>query len=172
MQSASTRSVPNVIAGGTRRVCAAVATACLLPYLTGCYVSRPTVAAAVSPDTEISLAITDAGRVALGERLGSGVLRINGRLVAAPDTAFRIRVLSLEFLNGDKTHWAGEEIRVPSSYVGNVSSREFSRTRTLLAAGIVVGALAVAIATTSLVGGGSESEGPKEPPGGQSTRSP
>ena len=153
-------------------MCAAVAAACLLPYLTGCYVSRPTVAAAVSPGTELSLAITDAGRVALGERLGSGVLRINGRLVAPPDTAFRVRVLSLEFLNGEKTHWAGEEIQVPSSYVANISSREFSRTRTWLAAGIVVGAVAVVVATTSLVGGGSESEGPKVPPDGQTTRSP
>jgi hypothetical protein len=164
--------MPNANALLTRRICATAVLACLFPYLAGCYTTRPVTTAAVPSGSEVSLAINDAGRVGLGERLGSGVRRINGRLVVNADTAFRVRVASLDFLSGEKSHWAGEEIQVPRSFVSTVSTRELSRTKSWLAVALVVGVLAATIATVSVVGGGSESENPKEPPPGQSTRIP
>lgn len=158
-------------AGRMRRTCAIVTAVVLLPYLTGCYTYRQGVASTVPAGTEVSLTITDQGRVGLGERMGAGILRVNGKLVDEPDTAYVVRVESIDFINAGTTHWAGEEIRMPKDYVGSVSTREFSQSKTWITAGIVVAALALAIGTVAIVGSGTEGDDSKPPGGdGQTSR--
>jgi hypothetical protein len=155
-----------------RRTCAALTAACLFPFFTGCYTYTRSVSGSVAPGTDVSLAITDQGRVGLSERMGSGVLRVNGRVVNPGDSSWVVRVSSVEMVAGGKSHWAGEEVQLPRSYVGDVATREFSRKKTWLAVGVTVGALALTISAVSLIGGGFEgSDTPSAPPG-QSMRSP
>jgi hypothetical protein len=158
--------------GQSRRACALAAAMALFPFLNGCYNYKRSVTTAIDPGTEVSLTITDQGRVSLGERFGRGVLRVNGRLVNPADTAWVVQVSSVETITGGKSHWSGEEVRLPRAYVGDVATREFSRQKTWLAVGVAVGAVVVAIAAGSLIGGGVEGTDVKEPPDGQTSRSP
>jgi hypothetical protein len=160
---------------GMRRLGAVAAAVSLLPGLDGCYTYKQSVTTAVQPGADVSLTITDQGRVGLGNRLGRGVLRVNGRVVNSRDSSdsvWVVQVSSVEMLAGQKTHWAGEEVRLPREYVSDVATREFSRGRTWLAVGVTVAAVALAIGTASLVAGGSESDDTKPPPDGQTSRSP
>lgn len=155
-----------------RQISAAASAACLFPFLTGCYSYTKAVTGAVPPGTDVSLAITDQGRVGLSERIGSGVLRVNGQVVNPADSTWVVRVSSVEMMTGGKSHWAGEEVQLPRSYVSDVATREFSRKKTWLAVGVTVGALALIVGAVSLIGGGFEgSDSPSVPPG-QSMRSP
>ena len=141
-----------------RRARTAITGVFVLPYLTGCYTYRQGVGSGVAPGTDVSLTITDEGRVGLGQRMGAGILRVNGKLVDHPDTSYVVRVSSIDFINAGTSHWSGEEIRMPKDYVGSVSTREFSRNKTWLTVGIVAGALALGIATVALVGSGTEGD--------------
>jgi hypothetical protein len=100
------------------------------------------------------------------------VLRVNGQVVDPGDSTWVVRVSSVETMAGGKSHWAGEEVQLPRSYVSDVATREFSRKKTWLAVGVTVGALALVVGAVSLIGGGFEgSDNPSVPPG-QSMRSP
>ena len=155
-----------------RQACATSIAASMLPYLTGCYTYKRVDASPLPQGSEVSLTITDQGRVGLGDRLGTGVLRVNGRVVNPPDSTWVVRVSSVDMLAGGKSHWSGEEVRLPRSYVSEVATRELSQKKTWLAVGIAVGAVVVAIGAATLIGNGYEGSDPEPPPVGQSSRSP
>ncbi len=155
-----------------RRACATAVAASLFPFLNGCYTYKRVAATQPPQGTEVSLTITDQGRVGLGDRMGSGVRRVNGRVVNPSDSAWVVRVSSVEMLAGGKSHWSGEEVRLPRAYVGEVATREFSRKKTWLAAGITIGALAATIGAVSLIASGYEGSDTKPPPDGATSRSP
>ena len=138
---------------------ALVAVVVLLPNVTGCYESLAVQTSAVPAGTEVSLAITDRGRVALGPQMGEGVVRLNGRVAEASDSAYVVRVSSVEYLASPTGHWTGEEIKVPRDDVASVAERRLSRKRSWLMAGIVVGAIVVVSAAIKIIGGGSVSDG-------------
>jgi len=155
-----------------RRTCAAAVAALLFPFLNGCYTYQRVATPQLPQGTDVSLTITDQGRVGLGDRMGAGVMRVNGRVVDPSDSAWVVHVSSVEMLAGGKSHWSGEEVRLPRAYVGEVSTREFSRKKTWLAAGITIGAVAATIGAVSLITGGYEGSDPKPPPDGATSRSP
>jgi hypothetical protein len=141
----------------------------LLPIATGCYSYRTVPSEAVSPGTPISLGITDRGRVAIGELVGPGALRIEGTLVERTDSLFVVRVSEVDYLDGRSTKWSGETVRVPRDYVGTVGERNFARGRTWLAAGAVTALTAAAVVAITLSVTGTDDGGTKvpPPPGGQ-----
>jgi hypothetical protein len=150
-----------------RRIKALVAAMVLLPGATGCYESLAARTAVVPPGTRVSLAITDRGRVALGPKMGEGVLRLNGTVAQASDSMYVVRISSVDYAAAPTGHWAGEEVQVPRDYVAGVSEQRLSRKRSWLMAGIVVGGIAVVAAAIKILGGGSVSDGtiPENPPG-------
>src|SRR5687767_12105550 len=107
----------------SRRTCAAAVAVTLFPFLNGCYTYKRADTSRLPQGTEVSLTITDQGRVGLGDRLGSGLVRVNGRVVNQPDTAWVVQVSSVESLAGGKSNWAGEEVRLPRAYVSDVATR-------------------------------------------------
>jgi hypothetical protein len=139
----------------------------LLPNVTGCYESLAVRSSVVPAGTEVSLAITDRGRVALGKQLGEGVTRLNGRVAQASDSLYVVKVSSVEYVAAPIGHWSGEEINVSRDYIASVAERRLSRKRSWLMAGIVVGAIAVVALGVKIIGGGSVSDGhiPDNPPG-------
>jgi hypothetical protein len=124
------------------------------------YVSVETLEAPVGKVVE--LRITDPGRVGLAPRFGPGLDRVNGRLLSAPDTALTVGVLSVTNLDGVRTSWAGEEVRLNRGFIRSVRSRQFSPTRT----SIIAGAAAVVLYFTAvrpLTGGGKDPRDPPDP---------
>jgi hypothetical protein len=148
---------------------AIVAGMLLVPGATGCYSYQAvTGPRAIEPGTYVSLAITDRGRVGLSERMGSGILKLNGRLRTASDSMYVVNVESVDYISAGTAHWAGETVNIPTDYVGNVSTRKVSRARSWLAAGIIVGAIALVAATISILGSGLGGDDDGKPGGNPS----
>jgi hypothetical protein len=147
-----------------RRAQAAGATILLLPSVIGCYQYVPVSATAPVAGTEVSLGITDQGRVALAGQVGPGARRLRGRLTQATDSLFVISLTSVEYVGAPvAAQWAGEALRISRQYVSDIGERRLSRTRSWLTAGVVA-ALAVAVSTIAIVGFGNDG-GSDRPPG-------
>jgi hypothetical protein len=155
-----------------RRSCAVALAVSLFPFLNGCYTYNRVAPTQLPHGTDVSLTITDQGRVGLGDRMGTGVMRVNGRVVTPSDSAWVVQVSSVEMLTGGKTHWSGEEVRLPRAYVGEVGTRELSRKKTWLAAGVTIGAVAATVAAVSLIAHGFEGSDATPPRDGATSRSP
>ena len=137
-----------------------------LVAMTACYTypSRPL--AQVTPAAVVSATINDVGRVALSEPVGSGIDRISGQVVQQEDTAVRLMVSEVHFLNGLSNKWSGQEVTLRPQYVTSVSQRTYSKQRTMAA--VIIGALlaatAFAASFTGLFSGNSGQDKPVEPP--------
>ena len=114
----------------------------LLP-LPGCYVTTPLERPAPSTGEVVVLQISDQGRVALADRLGAGVSRVQGRVQTASDDRLSLRVASVGYISGETNRWSGESVSIDRAYVGTTQLRRLSRSRTWTAIGattVVVGA--------------------------------
>ncbi len=124
------------------------------------YVSVETTEAPVGQFVE--LRISDPGRIGLASRFGTGLDRVNGRLLAMPDSSLTLGVLSVTNLEGVRTPWAGEEVRLNRGFIRSMRSRQFSPTRT----SVIAGAAAVVLYFTAvrpLTGGGKDPRDPPDP---------
>ncbi len=129
--------------------CAVVGALVTLP---ACYRQVPLETATPPVGETLVFEITDRGRVGLGDRLGPRVDEIEGRLVRAEGEELVINVFRVAAVDGTRSRWSGEQVRLDRDYVGRVSARELSKTRTwLLAAGVTTAVVAL-IATQSLTG--------------------
>jgi hypothetical protein len=113
----------------------------------------------------VVLELNDRARVALGDRIGPSAVRIAGVVQAPSDTAYFIRVSSVEYLNGQSNKWAGEPFTVPASFVSRASRREFSRSRTVSLGAAITAALIGTVLGVELSGSGSSPVGGEPRPG-------
>jgi hypothetical protein len=127
---------------------------------TGCYTLQPVAVAEPVQGTRLAFAINDVGRVALGGSMGPALLKVNGTHVTKQADDNFVSVSGVDLLQGGFQAWAGETVRINSSYVSAVYERKFSKGRTALASAAAVGLLAVFI-TKALPP--SFLEGPTEP---------
>src|SRR5579863_8750983 len=73
---------------------------------------------------QIALDVSDKGRVELADRFGSGLLRVEGRLVADSSEQYIVNVSGVTQIDGSSSVWSGERIRIPHEYVAQVRGRE------------------------------------------------
>jgi hypothetical protein len=152
--------------GRRYRVRNALAMAVVFPSLMGCYRYVPVAQPAVGTRTEVSLGITDQGRVALASQLGPGVRALRGRLTQATDSAFVVSLTAIEYIGAPAAaRWMGEIVTVPRAYVSEIAERRLSRSRSWLTAGVFA-ALAAGVSTIAIVGLGGGDPGDNRPPGG------
>jgi hypothetical protein len=140
----------------------------------GCYLNTP-IDTAVTPPVAgdmVALDVSDRGRVALGERFGGGVSQIEGRLTSVTERTFELQVYKVTYLREGDSRWSGEKVSIERDAIGQVYTRTFSRRRTLVAAGVVGGALLAFILTRELVAGGGEENPTQPPPGPDQVRIP
>ena len=148
---------------------AALAAVLLLPQVTGCYQYVPVTAAAPPAGREVTIDISDRGRVALANQLGPGARRVHGRILQAGDTAYVLGLSAVEYLGAASVaKWSGEVVSVSRDFVTDVRERRLSRSRSWLAAGLVV-VLAAAVSTIAIIGFGSEGGDTRTPPDGGDT---
>lgn len=133
--------------------------------LGGCYQYVPIATPAEPPVGErVAFEITDRGRAELAERLGSGVVQVEGNLTTADSTRYVMRVWGLSTISGQKAHWSGETVSIARDYVSTVKARQLSKGRTWLAAGLAAGAFYLLV-SQDLVGGGlGDDDDPPQPP--------
>jgi hypothetical protein len=80
-------------------------------------------------------------------------------VVAAADTAVRLRVTSVVSRIGVSSPWSGESLAVPTPAIASVAQRHLSRGRSWLAAGGVAAATILAAVAFDLIGGGGSRPG-------------
>jgi hypothetical protein len=136
--------------------------AALLVMTQACYEYVPVETTEARVGKFVELRISDPGRVGLEPRFGPGLDRVNGRLLAQPDSSLTLGVFSVTNLDGVLTRWSGEEVRLNRGFIRSVRSRRLSPTRT----SVIAGAAAVVLYFTAvrpLTGGGKDPKDPTDP---------
>ena len=134
--------------------------------LQGCYTYVPFHGLTVTPGMNISLELNDQGRVAVGERLGPELQRVDGALVEASDTNLVLLVSQVRDINGGTTRWSGEPVRLKQAYTKQIFERRLDKPKTGLFVAGVTALLGAFILTRNLTGWGDPHRGTKVPPDG------
>lgn len=144
---------------------------CLVPLLLagivlqGCYTYIPFSGVTVTPGMHVSLELNDRGRVAVGERLGPELQRIDGALQDVSDSSLVLRVAQVRDISGSVTKWSNEQIRVKEEYTKQIFERRLDKPKTGMFVAGVVALLGAFVLTRNLHGSADPERGTKVPPG-------
>jgi len=108
----------------------------------GCYTFKPLQTSVPATGNRMAVVLNDRGRFTLGDRLGSAVDRVEGLLVEVDSMGVTLEVYRTTDLRGTDATWTGERVRVPKDAITGYQERQFSRRRTYLLVGTLVGAIA------------------------------
>ena len=147
-----------------RRFCAVLG---VLPAALGCYSYVPLdTSTGIEAGEHIAVEITDRGRAELSDKLGSGVLRLEGTLTGTDSVDLVMDVWRVQQVGGPTARWSGETVRFRREYASNVQARTLNRGKTYLVAGAAVAGLIVFSKSLGLFGfsTGGEDSGPQPPP--------
>jgi hypothetical protein len=148
-----------------RIITSLVGAAIVSAALTGCYVYVPVETSTAPVGETVAFDISDQGRVQLGERLGPGVLRIEGRVVGTDASDILLNVSRVGYLGGEASQWSGETVRFDRGFIARTHERRLSKGRTWTAVGVTTAIVVGFLATRGLAGFGSDDdEGPEDPP--------
>lgn len=129
----------------------------------GCYTYEPLQTSLPSTGRRMAVVINDRGRLSLGEKLGASVDRVDGMLVGVDSMSVTLDVYGTTDLRGNSSTWSGERLLVPKDAITGYRERHFSKRRTYILVGTMVGAvLASALMVNLNLFGGF----PKDDPGG------
>ena len=130
----------------------------VLHVCTACYAYTP-VQTPPAPGAQIALEVTDEGRVALNDKIGPGVVRLEGTLAGVEEGELLVDAQAVRQVRGYISDLGGVRVRLPQRYVTRMDERRFSRTKTFIVAGAIVGAVAVFFVTKGFGGRGTPPEG-------------
>jgi len=139
-----------------------------LPVLAGCYTYTPITTLQPAPGTNVSLVLSDEGRMQSVRQVGPYAMRIEGELVQASSDDLVLAVSDVVDIRGTRSKWTGETISLPRTYVLTTYQKRFSRSKTALVATAVGAGILAIIAGRNLLGfGGSGNTGniPPDPNG-------
>ncbi len=152
-----------------RRVVLGVVAIGFLPVMAGCYTYTPITTLRPAPGTNLSLVLSDEGRMQSVRQVGPYAMRIEGELVQANPDDLVLAVSDVVDIRGTHSKWTGETVSLPRTYVMTTYQKDFSRSRTALMATAVAAGIVAIIAGRNLLGfGGSGNTGTIPPdPNGQ-----
>src|SRR5215204_4173949 len=113
----------------------------VLHVCTACFSYAP-VQTTPAPGTQVALEVTDQGRVALSEKIGPGVVRLEGTLAGVENDALLVDASAVRQVRGYISDLGGVRVRLPQQYVARMDERQLSRKRTLIVGGVIVGVIA------------------------------
>lgn len=132
---------------------------------TGCYVYVPA-GSGIAPGTRMAYTLTDRGRVALSDQVGSGVYRLEGTVLEQNGSTFVLGMSRVRSIDGTSSRWAGERVTMDQEHVSTSFERRLSKQRTAMAIGAaVVGVTLFALTRNlSVFGIGTGDNEGREPP--------
>ena len=136
----------------------------VLALLMGCYTLKPISGAEPKPGEKLAFDVNDAGRVALGGSMGPEISQVEGLLVEKDAEGYLLSVSSVRLLRGGEQVWSGERVRINNQFVGTTYTRKFSMGRSIGLGVVGIGGFGAILASTSLLGIGSDDK-----PGGTDT---
>lgn len=134
----------------------------------GCYTYAGVQPSGDLTGQRISFRITDEGRLTVRDRLGPGVAKVDGRVVAQDASGWTLKVFGLTTADGSRSTWTGETVQLARTAVDQTVARRLDRGRSLLAVGLVVGGAVAFALSRDLFGGGLGPTDPSAPPPSES----
>jgi hypothetical protein len=138
----------------------------VVPAAVGCYTYAPLdTTAGVQAGEHIAVEVTDRGRAELGDRLGTGILRVEGTLTRVDSQDLVMNVWRVAQIGGEVARWSGESVRFRRDYAARVQTRTLNRGKTWMAVGAATAGFVAFAVSFDLFGGfigGQES--PEDPP--------
>ena len=132
---------------------------------TACYAYAP-VQTTPPAGSQVALEVTDEGRVALSDKIGPGVVRLEGTLAGVEGDELLVDASAVRQVRGYISDLGGVRVRLPRRYVTRMDERRLSRSRSLLVVGgvvaIVVGFFAAKISGRSTPGDEDPGGGPDQ----------
>lgn len=124
----------------------------------GCYSYRPVHGQTPTAGGEVRVSLSDAGRVQLADQLGESMDWVQGTLASADSTQLTVDVKLTRSLRGSYATWFGDRVQIPARGVAQVTSREFSKSRSyMLAAGLTAGLVVLSrLISLQVFGDGNE----------------
>lgn len=117
-----------------------------------------------APETRIVAQVTDSGVLAMSRAIGSGATEVEGIVADADATSWDLRLLRVNYRNGQSVTWNRELIRFPRSALSQASERRFSKGRSWIMAGLLTSTAFLAARFLGVIGGGENIEKPPPPP--------
>lgn len=143
----------------------------VVPAALGCYAYAPLdTSTGVQAGEHVAVEITDRGRAELSDRLGTGVLRVEGTLTRTDSADLVMNVWRVAQIGGATARWSGESVRLPREYASRVQTRTLNRGRTFLVAGAAVAGMVLFTREFGLLGSWAGGEDDNEPPPPASSR--
>jgi hypothetical protein len=137
-----------------------------------CYSYAPIDSQAPTPSGRyVEMQVTDRGRVALGGRFGPGVRQINGTVVGQQNNELVLSVDRITNIDGEMGRWSGDTTRIERDFIGSMTERRISASKTALLA-VAAGAAIYATAASGLLGGGKDQADEPTGPINQTNRIP
>lgn len=98
------------------------------------------------PGSEVRVALTDAGSLAVAPSVGPRVETVDGRLTSVGADSVVLGATETTQYDGTESTWRGERVAVPRSAISSMSVRRLNGTKTALIGVAAVGALVALIA--------------------------
>lgn len=137
----------------------------VMPAALGCYQYAPLdTSTGVQAGEHVSVEITDRGRAELSDRLGSGVLRLEGTLTRTDSVELVMNVWRVAQISGPPARWSGESIRFKREFAGSVQTRTLNKGKTFAVAGAAVVGLVLFTRQVGLFGFSVGGDNPDEQP--------
>jgi len=132
--------------------------------LAACFTQTPLTSSTPTPETRIVAMVTDTGVLAMRNAIGSGATEVEGIVAGADATSWDLRMLRVEYRNGQSVTWNREVVRFPRSALSQASERRFSSRRSWLMAGLLTSTAFLAARFLGIIGGGDNTPPPPPPP--------
>jgi hypothetical protein len=130
----------------------------MLHVCTACYAYAP-VQTPPAPGSQVALEVTDEGRVALNDKIGPGVVRLEGTLAGVEGDDLLVDASAVRQVRGYISDLGGLRVRLPQRFVTRMDQRQLSRKRTLLVGGAIAGAIAAFFVTKGFSGRSTPPDG-------------
>jgi len=138
-----------------------VSSACLLA---ACFTQAPLPSTIPAPETRIVAQVTDTGVLSMSNAIGSGATEVEGVVAGADATAWDLRMIRVDYRNGQSVVWNRELVRFPRSALSQATERRFSNKRSWIMAGLLTSTAFLAARFLGVIGGGDGTDKPPPPP--------
>jgi len=123
--------------------------------LQGCYETLPLQQGSAPATVSVQLVINDKGRLAIADKLGTSVDRVEGMVTSQNEDSYTLAVTQVYQLNGNSAKWENEPVTISRDGVDGYRIHRFNQTSTVILATALTAALVVFVLTAGIRASGA-----------------
>lgn len=128
----------------------------------GCYSYAPAQTTPPPAPRQVGVVLNDRGRVLLGDRVGPGTSRIDGKVISQQDSSVVLEIYRVTDLRGNSAAWTGERVTIPREAIEGFRERKVSKFKSILLAGAIALAVVLTLGTSLDLFGDGITDGPND----------